>query len=94
MERKSRHTLIGLAQNKEAREVTLRHLEALAGQRERVETMTFDHGKEFALHERLADLLDTKPTSPIPITLEREVSTQTPATSSGNTSPEEVALTN
>ena len=60
VERKSRYTLIGLAENKEAQEVTLRLLEALAGQRERVETMTFDNGKEFALHEPLADLLDAK----------------------------------
>lgn len=60
VERKSRYTLIGLAENKEAQEVTLRLLEALAGHREKVETMTFDNGKEFALHELLADLLDAK----------------------------------
>lgn len=60
VEHKSRYTLIGLAENKQAQEVILRLLEALAGQREKVETMTFDNGKEFALHELLADLLDAK----------------------------------
>ena len=60
VERKSRYTLIGLAENKQAQEVTLSLLEALAGQREKVETMTFDNGKEFAMHELLADLLDAK----------------------------------
>lgn len=60
MERKSRYTLIGLAENKEAREVTLRLFKALAGLRERIETVTFDHGKEFAPHELFADLLDAK----------------------------------
>lgn len=60
VERKSRYTLIGLAENKEAKEVTLRLLGALAGQREKVKTMTFDNGKEFALHELLAELLDAK----------------------------------
>ena len=52
--------MIGLAENKQAQEVTLRLLEVLAGQREKVETMTFDNGKEFANHELLADLLDAK----------------------------------
>lgn len=60
VERKSRYTLIGLAENKEAQEVTLRLLEALAGQREKVQTMTFDNGKEFAHHELLAILLDAE----------------------------------
>ena len=60
VERKSRYTLIGLADNKEAEEVTLRLLEALAERRTQVETMTFDNGKEFALHELLAEVLDAK----------------------------------
>ena len=60
VERKNCYTLIGLSQNKEAQEVTLEPLEALVGQREKVETMTSENGKEFALHELLADVLDTK----------------------------------
>ena len=60
VEGKSRYILVGLTKNKEAQEVTLRLFETLAGQRERVETMTFDNGREFALHELLADLLDAK----------------------------------
>ena len=60
VERKSRYTLIGLAENKEALEVTGRLLEALGGHRDKVETMTFDNGKEFAMHELLAELLDAK----------------------------------
>lgn len=60
VERKSRYTVIKLGKIKQAEEVTLRLLEALAGHREKVETMTFDNGKEFALHEFLADVLDAK----------------------------------
>jgi transposase, IS30 family len=60
VERKSRYTLIGLSANKEAHEVTLKLLQALAGQRKKVETMTFDNGKEFAMHQFLADVLDAK----------------------------------
>jgi len=60
MERKSRYTLIGLAENKEAQEVTGRLLEALAGHRDKVETMTFDNGKEFAMHGLLAEMLVAK----------------------------------
>jgi transposase, IS30 family len=60
VKRKSHYTLIGLAENKEAKKVTLKLLEALAEQREKVETMTFDNGKEFALDELLTNLLDSK----------------------------------
>jgi IS30 family transposase len=60
VERKSRYTLIGLAENKEGLEVTGRLLEALVVHRDKVETMTFDNGKEFAMHEMLAELLDAK----------------------------------
>jgi IS30 family transposase len=60
VERKSRYTVIRLAETKQAKAVTLRLLEALIGHREKVETMTFDNGKEFALHELLADVLDAK----------------------------------
>lgn len=57
VERKSRYTLIGLAESKEAVEVTARLFESLRGHRDKVETMTFDNGKEFAMHELLAELL-------------------------------------
>jgi transposase, IS30 family len=60
VERKSRYTLIGLSESKEAEEVTLKILEALAEHRQKVETMTFDNGKEFAMHEHLAEILDAK----------------------------------
>jgi transposase, IS30 family len=60
VERKSRYTFIGLAENKEAEEVTLKILTALTEHRQKVETMTFDNGKEFALHEHLAEILDAK----------------------------------
>lgn len=34
--------------------------EALVGQREKVETITFYNGKEFSMHEFLMDVLDAK----------------------------------
>ncbi|MFT3991582.1 MAG: IS30 family transposase [Luteolibacter sp.] len=58
VERKSRYTLIELAESKEARSVTERLLEALSGHREKVETLTFDNGKEFAWHELVAEVLE------------------------------------
>ncbi|RYZ91246.1 MAG: IS30 family transposase [Proteobacteria bacterium] len=60
VERKSCYTLIALADNEEALEVTGPLLEALKGHRDKVETMTSDNGKEFALHGLLADLLDAR----------------------------------
>jgi transposase, IS30 family len=60
VERKSRYTFIGLAENNEAEEVTLKILTALTEHRQKVETMTFDNGKEFPLHEHLAEILDAQ----------------------------------
>lgn len=57
VERKSRYTLIELAESKEAQAVTGRLLEALSAHPEKVKTLTFDNGKEFALHELMAEVL-------------------------------------
>ena len=59
VERKSRYTLIGLAEGKEALEVTTGLPDELVPHRDKVETMTFDNGKEFAMHGLLAELLDS-----------------------------------
>lgn len=56
VERVSRRTKIGFTTTKFAAEVTEEILRLLAG--EVVETITFDNGKEFAGHERIAATLD------------------------------------
>ena len=56
VERVSRRTKIGFTTTKFADEVTEEILRLLAG--EVVETITFDNGKEFAGHERIAATLD------------------------------------
>lgn len=58
VERKSRYTLIALVDSKEAAVVTEGMLRALRPYRDKVETMTFDNGKEFAYHAHLAEQLE------------------------------------
>lgn len=58
VERRSRYTLVALAASKEANEVTAAILEAMRGCRDKVLTMTFDNGKEFARHALLAEVLE------------------------------------
>ena len=58
VERVSRRVLIGFTQTKTAREVTSEILRLLKD--EVVETLTFDNGKEFAGHERIAAELSCK----------------------------------
>lgn len=58
VERVSRYTLIALAASKEAIAVGGAILRAMHPHREKVLTMTYDNGKEFAHHVLLADLLD------------------------------------
>jgi IS30 family transposase len=58
VERKTRLSVIGKAPNRTAQEVTsviLRHLQPLASH---VQTLTYDNGKEFALHQKIAKGLD------------------------------------
>jgi IS30 family transposase len=58
VERKSRLSVIGKASNRTAQEVTdviLRGLTPLAAQ---VQTLTYDNGKEFALHHKISKELD------------------------------------
>ncbi len=57
VERKSRYTFIALAANKEASGVTDQIFEAMRLVEDRVKTLTFDNGKEFAQHQRLAQML-------------------------------------
>jgi len=58
VERRSRYTLIALAASREANEVSAAILEAMRACRDKVLTMTYDNGKEFALHWLLAGLLE------------------------------------
>lgn len=60
VERKSRYTLIALVDSKEAAAVTQGMLHSLRPCRDKVETMTFDNGKEFARHAHLAEQLEAK----------------------------------
>ncbi|GAA5483930.1 IS30 family transposase [Haloferula sargassicola] len=58
VERVSRYTLMRLATSKEAVAVGAAILSAMRDIREKVLTQTYDNGKEFALHELLAELLE------------------------------------
>ena len=58
VERKSRYTRIALVQSRDASAVTAGLLHSLRSCRDKVETMTFDNGKEFARHAHLAQQLE------------------------------------
>lgn len=58
VERVSRYTLMRIASSKEAVAVAAAMLSAMGGIRDKVLTKTYDNGKEFALHELLADILE------------------------------------
>ncbi len=60
VECKSRCTRIAVVENKDSTAVTDGWLRSLRPYRDRVETMTFDHGKEFARHAQLAEQLQAK----------------------------------
>lgn len=60
VERLSRYTCIGLAKSREALAVSTSIVENLKPLTKKVKTLTFDNGKEFAMHEVLADLLSAK----------------------------------
>ena len=52
-ERKSRYTLIGLAKDKSAHNVTMTILKMLKGHHHKTHTITYDNGKEFAGHKTI-----------------------------------------
>ncbi|MSU33374.1 MAG: hypothetical protein EXS25_12145 [Pedosphaera sp.] len=60
VKRKSRYTLIALLECKESAAVTEGMLHSLHPCRDKVETMTFDNGKEFARHAHLAEQVEAK----------------------------------
>lgn len=60
VERQSRYLKVLLAESKGAFEVTESIIKALKPMSEKVHTMTFDNGKEFARHELISELLDAK----------------------------------
>ena len=60
VERKSRFTLIGLAKDKSAESVTKTITRMLEDYHDRVKTITYDNGKEFAGHEYVAKLSGSK----------------------------------
>jgi IS30 family transposase len=58
VERVSRYTLIALAATKEALVVGAAIIDTMYPQRDKVFTMTYDNGKEFAQHAQIAERLD------------------------------------
>ena len=58
VERKTRFSVIGLASNKTAEAVKKEILDALTPLAAWVKTLTYDNGKEFALHEDIAKALN------------------------------------
>lgn len=60
VERFSRYTRIGLAKNKESVAVSSSIVENLKPLSNKVKTLTFDNGKEFAMHEILSDVLSAQ----------------------------------
>ena len=60
VDRKSRFTLVGLAKDKSAEAVTQTILDLIEGHHNRVKTITYDNGKEFAGHEKIAKQSESK----------------------------------
>ena len=60
VERFSRYTLIARAENKSSDAVTIALLKRMAPTRDKVETLTYDNGKEFAKHLFIDDILDSQ----------------------------------
>lgn len=58
VDRKSKHTLIGLTQTKRSDHVTDEIIKLMAPIKRYVHTITADNGKEFALHEEIAKEID------------------------------------
>ncbi len=59
VDRKSKFTLIGHCQSKEAREVTQVTLRLMEPLKQVIHTITSDNGKEFAQHQRISEKLDS-----------------------------------
>ena len=57
VERYSRYTLIARAENKSSDAVTIALLKRMVPTRDKVETLTYDNGKEFAKHLFIDDIL-------------------------------------
>jgi IS30 family transposase len=60
VERKSRYTLIALVPNKKSAPVTEGMLLELEPHKAKVLTLTYDNGKEFSEHEKIAEQLEAK----------------------------------
>ena len=60
VERYSRYTLIARAKNKSSEAVTTALLERMNPKRDKVKTLTYDNGKEFAKHLFIDDILDSQ----------------------------------
>ena len=60
VERFSRYTLIARAHNKTAEAVSMALLKRMAPERDKVKTLTYDNGKEFAKHLFIDDVLDSQ----------------------------------
>lgn len=60
VERFSRYTLIARAHNKTAEAVSMALLKRMAPNRDKVKTLTYDNGKEFAKHLFIDDILESQ----------------------------------
>ena len=60
VERTSKYTLIGQVKRKEAADVTAEIVRLLAPYKERVQTITYDNGREFSAHELVNERLDSQ----------------------------------
>lgn len=60
VDRKSRFTLVGLAKDKSAESVTQTILGLIDGYHDQIKTITYDNGKEFAGHEKIAEHSESK----------------------------------
>ena len=58
VERRSKYTLIGQVKHKTAADVTAEIVRLLAPHKERVQTITYDNGREFSAHELINEGID------------------------------------
>lgn len=78
VERVSRYTLIALAATKEALVVGAAIIDAMYPYRDKLITMTYDNGKEFAHHAQIAERLEVNAYFAHPYTHGNEDSTRIP----------------
>src|ERR1700733_8995579 len=86
VERKSKYTKLAKLRDKTADSVVRACTRVLLPLADRIETITYDNGKEFASHVEIATSLGRYPILPNPITRGNAASTNTPTAYSDSTS--------